>query len=270
MTQAVPQPNPAEAYEKTIAQNIFVPWREDLLERAAPKPGETVLDLACGTGIVTRKLVELLAGTGKIVGLDINPMMLGVARTLVPTDGTPVEFHEGSGTEMPFEDGTFDLVVCQQGLQFFPDHAAGLGEIRRVLKPGGRAVVSTWRGLDDQPFMKAVDGVVTKHLGNAGFSPPFSLSDTGLVEQLARDAGFAQVGAQVVVKHLHIPEPDKFAPVMMMGAAAVLPEFAGLSPEERPALIAKMMPDLMAGIAEFIQGDVLVMKSATNVLVASA
>ena len=137
------------------------------------------------------------------------------------------------------------------------------------MKPGGRAVVSTWRGLDDQPFMKAVDVVVTKHLGSAGFALPFSLGDTALLEQLARDAGFTQVDAQVVVKDLHIPEPDKFAPAMMMGAAAVLPEFAALSPEERSALIGKMMPDLMAGIAEFIHGEELVMRSATNVLVAS-
>jgi ubiquinone/menaquinone biosynthesis C-methylase UbiE len=270
MTQDAPQPNPAEAYEKTIAQNVFVPWRADLLERAAPKPGERVLDVACGTGIVTRVLVGLVGSEGKVVGLDLNPMMLGVARTLVPTDQAPVEFVEASGTDMPLEDGSFDLVVCQQGLQFFPDLAAGLSEMRRVLVPGGRAVVSTWRGLDEQPLMALVDGVVSKHIAEGAFEAGFKLAHDEVFAQLARDSGFAEATVEVATIDLSIAEPEKFMPVMMMGAAAVLPQFASLSAEERSAKIGQMMPDLLAAIEPHIVSGNLIIKSATNVLVASA
>ncbi len=145
MTQRSSPQNPAEAYERFIAQNIFVPWTADLLTRAAVENGSRVLDLACGTGIAARQIAPLLGSQGKLTGLDISPAMLAIARSLMPADGPNVEWHEGSGTEMPFPDASFDLVVCQQGLQFFPDRQLGMNEIYRVLAPGGRAVVSVGR-----------------------------------------------------------------------------------------------------------------------------
>ena len=265
MTQSPTQPNPAEAYERFIAQNFFVPWSADLIARAAPKSGERVLDLACGTGIVTRSVAPMVGPEGKVTGLDISPAMLEVARSLAPAN---VEWQEGSGTEMPFPDASFDLVLCQQGLQFFPDHAKGLKEIRRVLAPGGRAVVSAWRDLDAQPFMKAVDGVVSRHLEPGGFGPPFSLSDAALLERLARDAGFRDVD---VVQHdlvIRVADPESFVPMMLQGAAAVLPAFTSHSPEERQALMKTMAADLMEAAKPFIENGELVVATTANVLTA--
>lgn len=225
MTQTQPAPNPAEAYERFIVQNIFVPWSRDLIQRARPEQGDRVLDLACGTGIVARSVAPLVGEEGKVAALEISPDMLTVARSLAPADGPGVEWHEGSGTEMPFPDSSFDLVFCQQGLQFFPDQQAGLNEVRRVLEPGGRAVVSTWRDLEDQPFMKAIDTVVARHLAPGALAQPFSLSDPTLLERLAKDAGFQEVNVEEARLSLRAREPDVFAPMLLQGVAAVLPEF---------------------------------------------
>ncbi|MQB01721.1 MAG: methyltransferase domain-containing protein, partial [Actinobacteria bacterium] len=94
--------NPAEAYERFIVQNVFVPWTTDLIERARPQTGERVLDLACGTGIVTRSVAPLVGSEGKVTALDISPEMLEVARAISSPDGMTVEWQPGSGTEMPF------------------------------------------------------------------------------------------------------------------------------------------------------------------------
>ena len=268
MAQDSPTPNPAEAYERFIAQNIFVPWTADLISRARPKRGDRVLDLACGTGIVARRVAPLVGPQGKVVGLDISPAMLAVARSLAPPDGAGVEWHEGSGTEMPFQDASFDLVLCQQGLQFFPDHQAGLNEIRRVLAPGGQAVVSVWRDLEGQPFMKAIDTVVATHLAPGGLALPFSLSDATLLEQLAGVAGLEEVDVQEVRLSLRVREPDSFAPMMLQGAAAVLPQFAAIPAEERQATIERMKADLAQAVQPFVQGEELVLDMAANVLMA--
>jgi len=268
MAQASPALNPAEAYERSIAQNIFVPWTADLILRAAPQAGERVLDLACGTGIVPRSVAPLVGPEGKVAGLDISPAMLEVARSLAPTGETSVEWHEGNGTEMPFQDGSFDLVLCQQGLQFFPDHSAGLKEIRRVLAAGGRVVLSVWRDLERQPLMKAIDGVVSQHLTPGAFGPPFSLSDATLLEQLAVGAGFAEVDIQQVDVTLRIGDPDAIVPMMMQGAAAVLPQFGALPPEERQAIIGRMRADLADAVSPLITAGELVANSCANVLTA--
>ena len=268
MGQATPAPNPAEAYERFIAQNIFVPWTAELIRAARPMSGERVLDLACGTGIVTRTVAPLVGPQGRVVGLDISPAMLAVARSLAPADGAPIEWYEGSGTEMPFPDGSFDLVLCQQGLQFFPDKQAGLNEVRRVLAPEGRAVVSVWRDLDGQPFMKAVDTVVDTHLGPGGFALPFSLSDSTLLEQMARAARFEEVDVQEVRLSFPVQEPNEFAPMMLQGAAAVLPNFAAIPEEDRQATIERMKEDLAQAIQPFMQGNELVLDMAANVLIA--
>lgn len=261
-------PNPAEAYERFQAQMLFVPWTRDLIRRASPKRGETVLDLACGTGIVTRSVASLVGPQGKVVGLDISPAMLEVASKLAPKEGAVLEWREGSGTEMPLDDASFDLVLCQQGLQFFPDHQAGLNEMWRVLAPGGRALVSAWRPLEEQPFMMAIDNVLSTHVMPGALSLPFSLNDETVLENLAKTAGFKKVEVQQASLTIRVGEPDAFAPMVLQGAAAVLPEFAAIPVEERQSLIERMKADLDLAVQPFVQGDHLVMDTATNVLVA--
>ncbi len=205
---------------------------------------------------------------GKVVGLDISPSKLEVASTLAAKEGAVVEWQEGSGTEISPPDASFDLVLCQQGLQFFPDHQAGLNEIWRILAPGGRAVVSVWRALEEQPFMKAIDSVLSTHGMPGALSLPFSLNNETVLGNLAKTAGFEEVDVQQARLTIRVEEPDAFAPIVLQGAAAVMPEFAAIPSEERQALIERMRADLDQAVQPFLQGGDLVMDTAANVLVA--
>src|SRR5260370_13852749 len=109
-----------EIYERYMVPSLFGPWAADLVKLAAPIRGERVLDVACGTGIVARLAAQRVGPMGKVVGLDLNPSMLTVARSA--SAGTEnIEWREGNATAMPLSQQTFDLVLCQQGLQFLPD-----------------------------------------------------------------------------------------------------------------------------------------------------
>ena len=141
----------AEIYERHMVPAIFGPWAEDLVALATPKPGERVLDVACGTGVVTRLVAQCVGPSGNVVGFDLNPGMLTVARGVPLPSGARVEWREGNVSAMPFPDATFDLALCQQGLQFFPDRPGALREVRRVLVSGGRLALSVWRPMQYSP-----------------------------------------------------------------------------------------------------------------------
>ncbi len=132
----------AEQYERYPVRFILGPWAPGLIEAAALQAGQHVLDVACGTGVVTRLAAGQVGETGQVTGLDINPGMLTVARTLPRPAGAPITWQEGSALALPFPDAAFDAVLCQQGLQFFPDRPLAVREIHRVLRPGGRVAVS--------------------------------------------------------------------------------------------------------------------------------
>ncbi len=140
--------------------------------------------------------------------------------------------------------------------------------MRRVLAPAGRAVVSVWRDLEAQPFMKALDSVVAAHLAPGGLALPFSLSDAALLEQLARTAGFQEADVKETKLSIRVQDPNTFAPMMLQGAAAVLPEFAVTPVEERQAMIERMKADLAQAIQPFVQDHAMVMDTAANVLMA--
>lgn len=127
-----------ELYERYLVPAITAVWAADLVERAAPRSGERVLDVACGTGIVARRAAERVGNHGRVVGLDLNSGMLAVARSLSSQDASGIEWREGSALAMPLPDAAFDLVLCQLELQFFPDRPLALREMRRALVPGGR------------------------------------------------------------------------------------------------------------------------------------
>ena len=139
--------NAAEVYERQLVPTMLVPWASTLIDLAEVQPGMHVLDVACGTGVVTRLAAERVGTAGRVVGLDINAAMLSVARRLAPV-GTSVEWLESSALEMPLPDSSFDMVFCQHGLQQFPDRPAALHEMRRVLMPGGRLGLCVWSRIE--------------------------------------------------------------------------------------------------------------------------
>jgi ubiquinone/menaquinone biosynthesis C-methylase UbiE len=131
----------AEVYERILVRGAFDRYARDLVERARPiGPSDRILDLGCGTGIVARVLHERLGAAASVAGVDASPAMLAKARSCAPD----VDWVDGDAAALPFADAAFELVLCQHMLQFVPERAAVLREVRRVLSPGGRFLASTW------------------------------------------------------------------------------------------------------------------------------
>lgn len=135
----------AENYERSLEPVIFEPWAEVLLDVAAPQTGAAVLDVASGTGVVARAAARRIGASGRVVASDLSRDMLARAAMRPPPSGAaPIEFVEASADGLPFADQSFDLVLCQQGLQFFPDRVAALREMLRVTRADGVVAVAVW------------------------------------------------------------------------------------------------------------------------------
>ncbi|HLS47699.1 MAG TPA: methyltransferase domain-containing protein, partial [Gemmatimonadales bacterium] len=202
--------SPPQNYERYFVPAIGAPAARGLIGIAALRPGERVLDVACGTGIVTRLAAEAVGGSGTVAGLDINPGMLMVARSSVPA-GMTIEWHEAGAESMPFADATFDAVLCQMGLQFMPDRPAALSEMRRVLAPGGRLVLNV--AGPTPPLFSLMADALERHVGAeaAGFvHQVFSLHDTTELESLLTGAGLRDVSVRAAVKALPLPASRDF------------------------------------------------------------
>jgi ubiquinone/menaquinone biosynthesis C-methylase UbiE len=199
-----------ENYERYFVPAIGGPLAVDLVDQAAPRPGERVLDVACGTGIVARLAAERVGPTGGVAGLDVNPGMLAVARAATPP-GLSITWHEASAEAMPLADDAFDLVLCQVGLQFMRDKPGALREMRRVLAPGGRLCLNL---PGPTPRLFAImDEELTRHISPATgqfVQAVFSLHDTDELRRLITDAGFHDVTVDAYIKTLRLPPPEKF------------------------------------------------------------
>jgi ubiquinone/menaquinone biosynthesis C-methylase UbiE len=228
-----------ENYERYLVPAIFGPWAVDLLTLAAPQPSERVLDLACGTGVIARLAAERVGTAGAVVGLDLNPGMIELARSLPTPTGAAIEWQVGSALELPFANATFDLLLCQQGLQFFPDRPAALRETRRVLRSGGRLALSVWRSIEHSPGFTALAQALMQNVGAeaAGIMrSPFSLGNTGEPGTLLAEAGFRDVTAQTAAKVLHFPSVAAFVQQYVAGSPLAGP-LGQISEETRVALI---------------------------------
>jgi ubiquinone/menaquinone biosynthesis C-methylase UbiE len=180
-----------------------------LIEEAALTPGERVLDVACGTGVVARLAAERVGPGGTVAALDINPAMLAAARS-IPSSGAAIQWYETSAEAMPLPDGAFDVVLCQLGLQFVTDKRAALGEMRRVLAPDGRALVSA---PPRNAFFDTLDAALARHVGDEAASfvrMVFALSAPATIERLFRDAGFQNVTVRTYGKPLRLPAARDF------------------------------------------------------------
>jgi ubiquinone/menaquinone biosynthesis C-methylase UbiE len=252
----------AQRYEAILVPTIFVPWAETLLQRAVLRRGENLLDLACGTGIVARMATETLGPDAKIVGVDINKSMLSVARAIAPE----VYWIEAGAEALPLPDRSFDAVICQQGLQFFPDRIKALGEVRRVLKPGGRAVFCVARALEENPFMSSQAAALGKHLGEgaaAAIRAVCALSDKDEIAVLFRKAGFTDTTIDSVTLKLRHPNGAEFVRNAMTATPAA-DAILALDDAGRDALVE----DALAGFGECYDGKALTFPHAAHVIVA--
>lgn len=201
----------AQNYERYFVPTIAAPVSRDLLREASLKPGERVLDVACGTGVVARLAAERVGAEGSVVGTDVAPDMLDVARATPGPSGAEIEWRQADAASLPLPDGAFDVVLCQMGLPFFGDKQAALQEMWRVLAPGGRVVLNT-PGTIQRPF-EIMDEALVRHISPdlGGFVRlVFSMNDPDEVGGLLRDAGFKDVNAKATSVTLHLPPAAEF------------------------------------------------------------
>jgi len=209
--------SPGEIYERHIVPAIFATWVPSLLDFAALRPGERVLDLACGTGVVAREAASRVGASGHVVGLDINGGMLARARAT----SAAVEWCEGNAMDLQFAVGAFDVVVCQQGLQFFPDESKALREAQRVLVPGGRLAAAVWCGIESSPGHHALALGLERHVGAEAAKQMyavFRLGDSQALQMSLERAGFHDVRLRRERNVARFPSPDLFARWMVAGS----------------------------------------------------
>ena len=198
-----------EHYERDFVPLIGGPFAEDLVTESALNPGERVLDVACGTGVVARLAAEHVGRSGTVAALDLNPGMLSVARS-IPSSGAEIRWYETTAESIPLSDNGFDVVFCQLGLQFVADKVAAIREMHRVLVPGGRVLVST---PPPNAFFDVLDDALARHVGSeaAGFvGMVFSLHDPATIARLFREAGFDDVTVRTDTKPLRLPAARDF------------------------------------------------------------
>jgi SAM-dependent methyltransferase len=179
-------------YEQYLVPLIFEPYAEDLARRVASRPCKRVLEVAAGTGVVTRQLASLLPPDAAIVATDLNPPMIELAAAI----GTkrPVEWREADAMQLPFEDGRFDAVVCQFGAMFFPDKAEAFSEARRVLKAGGTFLFNVWDRIEENEFAdvvtRALESVCPADPPRFMARTPHGYHDVAVVARDVAEAGY--------------------------------------------------------------------------------
>ena len=180
----------AEVYERFFLPALFDQWPERIARSVSIAPGQRVLDVACGTGVLARALAGRVQPGGSVAGLDLNPGMLDVARRRAPD----IEWRHGRAESLPFTDASFDAVVSQFGLMFFADRHAALREMLRVLRPGGRLAVAVCGRLEDSPGYAAVVDLLQRLCGQRAadaLRAPFCLGERQTLQALFAEAGIA-------------------------------------------------------------------------------
>ena len=184
-------------------------WTDDLIRQANCKDGDRVLDVACGTGFVTMRINEVSGVNCKLTGLDVNEGMLNAARK-----NPGVDWQLGSATAMPFPDASFDVVLCQQGLQYFPDRQVAMNEIARVLAPGGRVALNVWGTMDRQVFFAVLVEACAEFIGpetRAAFALNYSLNTREELHALASAAGLKDAKVRFEHRTMRAPNPVNMA-----------------------------------------------------------
>ncbi|MDQ4102895.1 MAG: class I SAM-dependent methyltransferase [Actinomycetota bacterium] len=250
-------------YDGVLVPSLFAPWAGVLLDVVKVGPGDRVLDVATGPGTVARPAASRAGSAGEVVACDISPAMLDVAaRKPVQEGAAPISWVESPAAplagSLAAADGTFDVVTCQQGLQFFPDRPAALAEMRRMLRPGGRLGVAVWGHQSDSPGFAALGAALREVLGDEVADRfeggPWGWPETTALAALLESAGFRHV--QVLTRQLKVTfsdGPAQFVRSIEAGPAAA--DVAALPPERRAAFVTTaeelLAPMTIDGVLSF-------------------
>ena len=189
-----------ENYDRYLGPVLFEPYAQDLADRVKVPEGGRLLEIACGTGIVTRRLRDRLPPSVKIVATDLNEAMINYARQKFRADEN-IEWKPADALDLPFGDGSFDAVVCQFGLMFFPDKQRGVSEAYRVLKPDGRFIFSVWDAIERVDLAKATEIVIKQFFPENPpdfYDIPFSFHEEDRLRLVLTTAGFREITIEAV------------------------------------------------------------------------
>lgn len=231
----------AQLYESCVARYILGPWAPLLVDAAGIASGASVLDVACGTGVVTRVAAERAGRLGRVVGVDLNPGMIAVAQSIEPPVGTQIKWYTRSALDLGLEDASFDAALCQQGLQFFPDKLLALREMHRVLRRGGQLALSVWSSVGH--YNTAVGAALAQFVGDetaTRFCASRQAPTEEELQRLAFDAGFSNVQIKLARIDVHLPRLDAFA-LEHLAATPVAPVIAAVDAQTRKQIGASVM-----------------------------
>ncbi len=255
----------ARSYE-CFAEKYMGQWAPDLIECAELQPAERVLDLACGTGLLARLAADCVGPKGSVTGLDINAEMLAAARARQSHAKAAVRWIESSAVAMDLADASFDVIVCQQGLQFFPDREAAVREMLRVLVPGGRLALSVWKS--PSPYNTAVGDALERFLGGdiaaryrAGRLR--GVPKAGALRDLMVGAGFHAVEVQARTMTIRQPAFETFV-LGHLDGHPVARAITALGDDER----GEFARHVKAGLSEYAEGDGVAYPDEANVVTA--
>lgn len=255
-----------EAYERYLVPELFGPWAEHLLESANLQPGDRVLDVGCGTGIVARRSAPRVGTDGRVVGLDLNDGMLDVARETSSDIRPAIEWRRGDATDLPYADGSFDVVFCQQTLQFVSDPETALREMHRVLEPGGRLVMGVLRSLEfNHPYV-VLAGALEAQLGDDAaeiMRSPFPAWVASDLRALVEAAGFENVRITIDIRSLRYPSTEEF--LRREAASSPLADHLGAASSSD---VSAILDELDAELTAYTDDDGLVFPIETHVVVA--
>lgn len=235
-----------ENYDSFLGPVIFDPYAEDLVARLKNRTFERVLEIACGTGIVTRRLRDALPAKTEIVATDLNADMFEFARPKFK-NGENVRWEQADACALPFPDNSFDAVVCQFGFMFVPDKAAAMREAQRVLRKGGVFLFNVWDSLDANPFGQIAHTTIASFFDRDPpkfYDIPFSLYDLGTVRGLVQNAGFGKIESFVETKPCRAKSAKEFATGLIRGnpVGAEATE-RGVDPEDLIDAVAKKLSE---------------------------
>jgi len=261
---AMSQASFPEMYERWLAGPLFRPFAEMTLEEVGLRRGHRVLDLACGTGIVARVAKERLGDVGCVVGIDLSPGMLAVARTVAPN----IDWREGNASALPLQVGEqFDIVTCQQGLQFFPDKPAAVDQMRQALVKGGTLAVTTWRSDNEIPLFRELRHLAERYLGPI-MDQRFSFGYAAQLVKLIDGGGFHDVRVRTVQHRIRFDDEAPFVRLNAMAYVGMSANAKNLGEQERESIVENIVSETAPTVQRYSQGSVLAFDISTNLATA--
>lgn len=243
-----------QGYEDTLVGPLFTPWGRALVDQLKISAGDVVADVACGPGSVTRIAAEAAGADGRVFGLDISAGMLEVARAKpVLEDAAEIEYLQAPADALPLEDESVDAVLCQQGLQFFPDRVAALREMHRITRPGARLGVAVWTNIESTPpfhaIATALADVCGEEVAERYRGGPWGFPDAAALADLVREAGFQDARVETRELPLIIPGgvEQMYATLVFTGLLADLAPQGGASVERLRERVFEELAPLVQG-----------------------